>query len=127
MRSREIELDSGTEPRSEAGVLYRLLDPLFGLFVWAIHFLIVYAGAAVACVLRADADPAQHSMVLAGLVGITLLAAAIVVAHGLRTWRHREPVLDNRFLIRVTVGHDALAAVAILWQLLPILMAPLCR
>ena len=34
---------------------------------------------------------------------------------------------DRGFLIRIAVGHDAVAALAILWQLVPIFMAPVCR
>jgi len=39
------------EAQTGRGVVYRLLDPAFGFFVWAGHFLVVYITEAVACQL----------------------------------------------------------------------------
>jgi hypothetical protein len=128
MPSRDLDLDTTAARGSGAGALSRLLDLAFGLFIWAIHFLVVYVGAAVACVLGVGTRNADaRSTVVAALVAVTLLAAAIVVWHAVRTYRRTEPVPDPRFVVGTTVGLDALSALAILWQLFPILMVPLCR
>jgi NO-binding membrane sensor protein with MHYT domain len=120
MRSDKLD-DAEVEARTEGGVVYRLLDPAFGFFVWAIHFVAVYVTAAVACQLRLDG-----TFVIA-LVAVTLAAAAIVLAHAVKRYRQRGEVRDHGFLIRIAVGHDAVAALAILWQVFPLLMVPVCR
>ena len=122
MRSDKLD-DAEVEARTEAGVVYRLLDPAFGFFVWAVHFVAVYVTAAVACQLRLRLD---GTFVIA-LVAVTLAAAAIVLVHAVKRYRQRGEVRDHGFLIRIAVGHDAVAALAILWQLFPLLMVPVCR
>jgi hypothetical protein len=63
------DLDDQVEPRTKTGTLRRLLDPAFGLFVWAAHFLVVYVGAAVACVLGlGTADEGTRTTFLTVLV-----------------------------------------------------------
>jgi hypothetical protein len=125
---RSDNVDAAAEAPSEAGVLYRLLEPAFGLFVWVIHILAVYAATAVVCVLGLGAaDERVHSTFTASLVAVTVAAAAIVVLHALRKYRLPEKGLDRRFLAEITIGLDAIAAIGILWQLFPILMVPVCQ
>jgi hypothetical protein len=107
--------------------LFGLLDPTFGFFVWAAHFLAIYIAAAVACVLGLGRDerrgpnclPREPRASDGGLGrhprparGLALPAAARLPAY--------------RFRMSVTIGGDAIAMVAILLQFFPILMVPLC-
>jgi hypothetical protein len=61
------------------------------------------------------------------LIAITVLAAAVVVLHAVKRYRQQPEMRDLGFLARIAVGHDAVAALAILWQLIPLTMVPLCR
>ena len=119
MRSDDID-DAEVEPRTEWGAVRRLLDPAFGFFVWAVHLVAIYAWSATACQLG-------RSGFVPGLIVITIVATAIVLAHGARRYRQRHETRDHGFLIHIAVGHDALAALAILWQLFTLLMVPPCR
>jgi hypothetical protein len=121
-------LDPAVDAASQAGVVHRLLDPAFGFFVWAAHLLTIYIAQAVACVLGLGERSARaQSAFVAALVGITVLAAAIVVLHAVRRYRLQMIAGDRGFLIRIAVGHDALATLAIVWQLFPLFLSPLCQ
>jgi len=122
-----LELADQVEPYTGVGTLRRLLDPAFGHFVWAAHFLMVYIGTAVACVLGlgAAAEGARTTFLIV-LMGLTAVAAAVVVGHAI--WRHRQyrDLPDQRFRMVVTIGNDGIATVGIVWQLFPILLVPVC-
>ena len=125
---RSDKLDAAEEARGEAGVLSRLLGLVFGFLIWVLHFLAVYAATAVACVLGLGAaDAGVRSTFVTALVIVTVAAAAIVVLHALKTYRRRGEVPNRRFLSGITIGHDAIATVGILYLLFPILMVPLCQ
>jgi hypothetical protein len=125
---RSDKLDATEEARSEAGVLSRLLDLVFGLFVWIMHFVAIYAATAVACVLGLGAaDASVRSTFVTALVIVTVVAAAVVILHALKTYRWRGEVPNRRFLRGITIGHDAIATVGILYQLFPILLVPVCQ
>lgn len=127
MRSDSLD-DAATEPATGAGVVYRLLDPAFGFGVWALHLLVIYVSTAVACQVGLGArDATVQSRVVMTLIAVTLLAAAVVVVHAVKRYRQQPEVRDHGFLVRIAVGHDAVAALAILWQLMPLMMVPLCR
>ncbi|HEX8693947.1 MAG TPA: hypothetical protein VF746_16105 [Longimicrobium sp.] len=118
---------AGAETREERTVL-PLLDTVFGFFVWAVHLLAVYAPTAVACQLGlGGADAATRTAFQAGLVGVTVIAAALVVLHALRRYRRQRAVPERRFRMALTLGTGAVAAVAIVWQLFAVLLLPLCR
>jgi hypothetical protein len=122
------KLDADVEAQGEAGVLSRLLGLAFGFFVWVVHFLAVYTATAVACVLGLRAaDAGARSTFVTALVIVTVAAAAVVGLHALKTYRRRDEAPNRRFLRGITIGHDAIAAVGILYQLFPILMVPLCQ
>ena len=124
---RSDKVDAAQAP-SEAGALYHLLDLAFGLIVWVIHFLAIYAATAVACVLGLGAaDVGGQSTFTAALVAVTVAAAAIVALHALTRYRWEEMIPDRHFLTEITLGLDAIAALGILWQLFPILMVPVCQ
>ncbi len=125
---RSDKLDAAEEARSEAGVLSRLLGLVFGFFVWIMHFVAIYAATALACVLGLGAaDAGVRSTFVTALVIVTVAAAAIVVLHALKTYRRRDEAPNRRFLGGITIGHDAIAVVGILYQLFPTLMVPLCQ
>jgi hypothetical protein len=116
------------ERQTGRGVVHRLLDPVFGFFVWAGHFFVIYITEAIACQLAfAFRDERVHSGLLIVLAFITGLSAAVVMAHGFGRWKRRGEGGDHGFTVGITAGNDALAAVAILWQLFPIFTAPVCR
>jgi hypothetical protein len=122
-----LELDAETEPHTKLGTAFRLLDPVFGHFVWAAHFLLVYVGAALACTLGvAEAGTGIRAAFIAGLLLLTAAAAALVVAHGLRRHRQYKNAKDKGFLLSITLGNSGIALVGIVWQLFPILLVPLC-
>lgn len=124
MSSPEIHSDVvETGPAREG--LSRLLDLVFGFFIWAAHFLIVYVGAALVCAL-APAKASGNTGLTAALALATVAAAAIVVLHGVRRYRQQRELPDQRFPMYVTIGCDAIALVAIIWQLFPIFLVPAC-
>ena len=115
---------SGSRPRA----VRLLLDPAFGLFVWAGHLIVIYVANAVFCVLVApSADSRAARSHVFALAAITIVAAAVVGIHGLTRYRRQPETHNHGFLIRMAVGQDALAVLAILWQLVPIFMSPVCR
>ena len=79
---------------------------------------------ALACSLLPDMGPDERLLVTAALVGATLVTVGIVALHG---WlRLRGARYDSPFLARLAAALDALAALAVAWTLIPILMTPLC-
>jgi hypothetical protein len=123
-----LELEAEAKPDTELGTVFRLLDPLFGHFLWAAHFLVIYIAAALACTLGIDmASTGVRTAFVATLALITLGAAALLFLHGRRRYRQYSGVEDKAFRLAVTLGNSAIAAVGIVWQLFPILLSPLCR
>jgi hypothetical protein len=122
-----LDLDAGADPRTKMGTLVWLLDPAFGFFVWAAHFLLIYVAAAVACVVGlGGASEGAQSAFLTGLALMTVASAVVLVLHGAWRYRQQRDVLAQRFRMSVTIGGDAIATVAILLQFFPILLVPLC-
>src|SRR4051794_16594402 len=120
-------LETGAQPRSAAATLFWLLDPAFGYFLWAAHFLIVYIAEAVACVLGlGSAGRGAQAALLTALVVVTAAAAAVLVIHAVWRYRQQRDVADQHFRMSITIGNDAIAAMAILWQLFPIFLTPVC-
>jgi hypothetical protein len=119
---------AGLLPLKQAGDVYRILDAVFGFGVWAAHLLVVYVSTAVACQLGLGSRPAGvQSTVVTALLAVTFLSAVAVVWHAMTRYRQQREMREPGFLLRIAVGHDAIAMLAILWQLVPILMVPLCR
>lgn len=112
---------------AKAEGLGRLLDPLFGLLVWAVHFLAVYVAVAVACVLGLGAaSTGLRSSFLTTLALVTVATGAAVILHAALRWRQQRGVPELAFRVAVTIGSDAIACVAILWQLFPLFLVPAC-
>ena len=119
---------ASTDARSRPnyGALYRLLDPVFGFFVWAAYFLIVYVGQATVCSLWPGMSAPERTVVKVALVAATLVAIGVIAAHGWLRYRQRGPAHDSAFRTNLAVGLDGLAGVASAWMLIPILFTPLC-
>lgn len=119
-----VEREDARENRAGLGAL---LDTAFGYFVWAVHFLAVYVATAVSCQLGLRAGGAgTRTTFLAVLALVTVAAAAVVVLHAARRHRQLRDDPDRRFRMTVTIGNDAVATVAIAWQLLAVTLVPLC-
>ena len=124
---------SSPEPGTQAkriwnrGVLFQLLDPAFGFFVWAAHFLVVYITVALACALGLDAaSPGARAALTTALALATAVAAAIVALHAVRRYRQQRGAPELRFRMSLTAGCDVIGVVAIAWQLFPIFLVPAC-
>jgi hypothetical protein len=116
-----------SSPRVERGAVGALLDSAFGFFIWAVHLLAIYSTAAVACVLGMGvAGEGARSGLATVLVLLTLAATAAVVLHAVYRYRQQRGVEEWRLRMTVTLGSDAIATVAIAWQLIAILLVPLC-
>ncbi len=124
MSSPEIHREVVESGPAREGV-WRLLDLAFGFFVWAAHFLVVYVGAALACALAPHAAGSSAALQTA-LVLATIVAASVLVLHGSRRYRRQGNAPDERFPAAVAIGCDAIALVAIVWQLFPIFLVPAC-
>jgi hypothetical protein len=122
-----LRFGANGQARAKAEGLGRLLDPAFGFFVWAAHFLAVYVVTAVACVLGLGAaSTGARSTFLATFALATVAAAAVTLLHALRRHRQQRALPELHFRMSVTIGSDAIASVAIIWQLFPILLVPAC-
>src|SRR6185312_15257383 len=97
-------LQASGQPPSAAATLFWLLDPAFGYFVWAAHFLLVYIAEAVACVLGlGSAGRGAQTALLTALVVVTGAAAAVLVIHAVwRYWQQRD-MADKHFRMSVTI------------------------
>ena len=123
MSSPRLDLDAAAP--GTAGSVSPLLDLAFGFFVWAAHFLVIYIGTALACVLGLGAaSRGSRTTFVISLGVVTLVAVAVVVLHALRRYRQHRTQLP--FRTSVTIGCDATATVAIAWQLFPLLLVPVC-
>jgi hypothetical protein len=117
----------GVGARTKARGVSALLDSTFGFFVWVAHLLAIYIGTAVACQLGLGAaSEGTRAMFVTVLTVITVAAAAIVVWHAGRRYRQQRELPERRFRMSVTMGCDAIATVAIAWQLLAILLVAAC-
>jgi hypothetical protein len=97
------------------------------LFVWAAHLLTIYIATATACQLGLGASTARaRGTFVTVLVLITLATLALVGLHAWRRYRVHRGVPERQLRMVVTIGCDAIASIAIAWQLLALLLVPLC-
>jgi hypothetical protein len=113
-----------TQADPERSALARLLGPAFGFFVWAAHLLVVYGATAVACVVGLGAD--RHTAFLTALGLVTVAAAALTSWHALRSYRRWRTDPERGFRWAIAAGCNALATVAIAWQIFAIALVPVC-
>ncbi len=86
-----------------------------GIATWALHFALVYGGAALAC-----ARGVPH-LVPWAIAAPTVLAAAALLALGLSARKAGE-----EFVHWVAAGIAAIALVAVAWEALAVLRVPPC-
>jgi hypothetical protein len=118
---------ASADARIEERGLVRLLGSAFGFFVWAAHLLVVYVAEAVACQLAAVSVMSPGRGLIGVLAAITVIAALAVVAHAWRMSRQWHAGTEDGFIARIAIGQDAIATLAIFWQLIPLFTVPLCR
>ena len=122
-----LRVDAKDSASTKTEGVARLLDPAFGFIVWAVHFLAVYIATALACVLwLGTAGAGASSSFQATLALATVATAAAALLHAVRRCRQQRAVPELHFRMTVTIGCDAIASVAFLWQLFPILLVPAC-
>jgi hypothetical protein len=92
------------------------------------HLLTVYIAAALACGLGLVARSSGRTAagLVTALVAVTVAGAVVVVVHAVTRWRQQRAVPAKRFRLSLTLGSDAIAIVAILWQLLVVALVPVC-
>lgn len=122
MSSHSVVAPSEMQPRPAA--VSRLLDPAFGLIVWAVHFLAIYVPAAVACVMGLGVD--RHTTLRVSLGALTVAAIVVVALHAGRRYQQQHAVSGQGFRLAVTIGCDGIAAAAIAWQLFAVVIVPIC-
>lgn len=112
------------QPPDGAGSITALLAPTFGFIVWAAHFLLVYCLTAIACAMAWGARAMMWTLV--AQVVATVLALAAIGVHAWLAARLPEGVTDRTFMMRLTLGCDAIAAFGVVAMLGPILLTPGC-
>jgi hypothetical protein len=120
--------DAGAGRGKADAAVAPLLDAAFGLFVWMAHLLTVYIAAALACGLGLVARSGGRTAagLATVLVAVTVAATVMVAVHAGARWRQQRASPDRRFRLSLTLGADAIAFVAIVWQLLAIALVPVC-
>lgn len=118
--------DSPAPAARPRGTVATLLDPLTGFIVWSAHFLVVYCANAFACARGiGTASAASQSTFRSFLVFVTCIAVILIGLHAARAWARSGP--DRGFLARLVLGCDAVAAIAVVVQLVPLFLLHLCR
>ncbi|PVM83434.1 hypothetical protein [Caulobacter endophyticus] len=92
------------------------LSLLGGLAVWAGHFLAAYVIASIAEI----ADPQHRQPLMMVFVALTIACVLAASALALRSWRTTR---QGVFVRRLSAFGSAVAAVAIVWQSLPVYWA----
>ncbi|WP_149538239.1 hypothetical protein [Siccirubricoccus phaeus] len=121
--------------RARAPGFSAITGALAALLVWAGHFTLIYGAHALACE-RGFADAALLGLpaVPALVLGASLAALLAVGLVGWRAWRRLDGSLAAeagedapRFLAWLTLATALLAALAILWEAVPVLLLHSCR
>lgn len=117
----------GAATRPQRRTIAGLLDPCFGFFVWAAHLLAIYVATAVACQIAGGTGTSSPPTSLRPLLAVATVGAAILIAwHARKRHREQRSAADLRFRLTITLGVDAIAVVAVAWQLFAVALVPLC-
>jgi hypothetical protein len=112
------------QPTDGTGSILALLAPTLGFIVWAGHFLFVYCLTAIACAM--GWSPGAMRWTLIAQAAATVLALGSIGVHALFAARLPAGVADRTFMMRLTLGCDAIAAFGVAMMLGPILLTPGC-
>ena len=110
-------------------LLERALHPLSlatgGLLIWVLHFSLAYGVNALACEGRLPAPLPGVPVIVLGAGAAALLLLLLLGGYA---WRSMAGPADHaaRFLAAFAFGSALLAAMAILWQSLPVLLIDSC-
>lgn len=114
------------------------LSPLLGaisaLIVWAAHFIVAYGAQATACARGAEGETLfGQPLVPAMVLGVTAVALLLVGVIGVRAaFRLRSGMAGQegedppQFTLWMTAAAALLAALAIFWETVPVLILPPC-
>lgn len=122
-----------TEFRDESPSLWRIA---FAPTVWAVHFLLCYAGGAIWCAKFGTAQGVTFLRL--SVLALTVLALALIVWQGWRSahqWEPHEPVADelhhpesrHRFLGHAAFLLALISGIGVLYVALPALFIADCR
>jgi hypothetical protein len=122
-------------------ILPREMETLWTLFtapvVWAVHFLVCYAGAAIYCAKR-DLFGFGFDAVRMGIGVATALALALILLSAWLAWRqwgfgaedppHADPTRRDRRLFQgfATLLLSGLSFIAVIYVALPVLFVTEC-
>ena len=111
---------------------YHPIQLVLGLSIWAIWFVIIYAGLSVACE-RQPVGLEQGSLTSLNLVlmAFTMLTCGLLLFMAHRNWRRARRVWTElshaqRFIVRLSVALDMVAALVTLAVGLPAVVLPPC-
>lgn len=106
--------------------------------IWAVHFLICYASAAIYCE-KADALPFSFLTLRLWLLAVTVAALAAIAASAWLAWRqwgfgggdppHDEPTREDRLLFQgfATLLLSGLSFVAVVFVAVPLVLIEACQ
>lgn len=118
----------------------RMIPLIGGLVVWAVHFGVIYGYAGLACARGWEDGPFGLGAITAVTTGATLAALAalaVLVVWSTRSrpaagevgfdnpGRNRDPETGH-FLRRVGIYTSALAALAVIYETLPVFTTDVC-
>jgi glucan phosphoethanolaminetransferase (alkaline phosphatase superfamily) len=101
-----------------------------GLSLWAVWFVALYGGVAVACELLQPAAGEGMGAINLGFVLFTLLTALLPIYYAVQCWRATRHAAgrtsQERFAARVGAAMHVIAVVAIVFVGVPLLGLPPC-
>ncbi|MBU8536586.1 hypothetical protein [Falsiroseomonas tokyonensis] len=111
-----------------------MLNAIAGLIVWAAHFLLVYGAQATVCWRGlAGATLWGQPLVPAIVLGLTALGLVAVALIGGRAWRRlhsglasQEGEEQSQFTLWMSLAVTLMAALAMVWEAVPVLILPPC-
>lgn len=118
---------SRPDTQSDETSAARLVGTSFGLIVWAIYFLVVYIGEAIFCTLLPGPTAEARLLLRLALAAATAIALVPVAVHSFIHVTADRTLPDKDFLSRLALGLDGIAAIGIVWMLIPILLVPACH
>ncbi|MCK0537377.1 hypothetical protein [Alcanivorax quisquiliarum] len=110
---------------------YHPMQLVFGLAIWAVWFVMIYAGLSIACEHLVEMEGGTLSWVNLVLMAFTMLTCGLLLFLAHRTWRDARPSWRDqssagRFIVRTAVMLNLVAALVTLAVGLPVVMLPPC-